>query len=75
MHIHDANRSVFSKIEKDMIDVRQTSQTLIAGLLEIKEEKTINFFTGNRKFYDPRIIKYKETVQRIPERSDEKAGE
>lgn len=28
IHIHDANRVVFSKIEKDMIDVRQISETL-----------------------------------------------
>jgi len=34
-----------------------------------------NIFSSNKRFFDARIVKYKETLQRMPERSYDKPGE
>ena len=59
--------------------MRQYSDTIGIDLTKVKqandEERMKNIFSGNKRFFDARIVKYKETLQRIPERSYDKPGE
>jgi hypothetical protein len=62
-----------------MTELRQYSDTIGIDLTKVKqandEERMKNIFSGNKRFFDARIVKYKETLQRIPERSYDKPGE
>jgi hypothetical protein len=62
-----------------MIDIRQLADTHKADLIKIKSSLDVDILRGavtsSRKFYDPRIIRYKEVMQRIPDRSYEKPSE
>lgn len=69
-HIHEANRVVFGKIERDMTDLRQYSDTINNDLSSFKkstdDNRLKNVFSSNKKFFDARVVKYRETLQRIP---------
>jgi|JI61114C2RNA_FD_contig_71_705883_length_1116_multi_2_in_0_out_0_2 hypothetical protein len=71
-HIHEANRVVFNKIEKDMVEIRQVSETQRIDLSKLKIAYDPDIFKGvvtsTRKFYDPRIIRYREMMQRVGDR-------
>jgi hypothetical protein len=62
-----------------MSELRLYSDTIKVELSETKQskedDKLKNIFSSNKKCFDARIVKYKETLQRIPERSYEKPGE
>ena len=78
-HIHEANRVVFNKIEKDMVEMRQSTEAHRSELIKIKTACDPDIFKGvvtsTRKFYDPRIIRYRELMQRVGDRPYEKGGE
>jgi hypothetical protein len=49
-----------------MSELRQYSDTIKADLTQVKQnkddDKLKNIFSSNKKFFDPRIVKYKEIV-------------
>lgn len=75
--IHDANRFVFNKIEKDMIDIRQQNESIRMDITRLKAsaDNEVKLFTSSKKFYDPRMVKYREFVQKVTDKSYEKPGE
>lgn len=62
-----------------MIDIRQTSESQKIEFAKLKAtcdpDVLKGVITSGRKFYDPRIIRYKEVMQRVSDRPYEKGGE
>jgi predicted nucleic acid-binding Zn-ribbon protein len=61
------------RLRNEINELRQYSDTIKADLSQTKQnkddDKLKSIFSSNKKFFDPRIVKYKETLQRVPERS------
>lgn len=59
--------------------MRQTTETQRTDIVKLKTTCDPDIFKGvvtsTRKFYDPRIIRYRELMQRVSERPYEKGGE
>jgi hypothetical protein len=62
-----------------MIDIRQNADTHKADIAKMKSSLDGDVLRGvvssSRKFYDPRIIRYKEVMQRISDRPFDKPSE
>jgi hypothetical protein len=60
-----------------MVEIRanvETQRTDI-GLLKISADNEVKIFTSSKKFYDPKIVKYREFVQKVTDKPYEKPGE
>jgi hypothetical protein len=62
-----------------MVEIRQSADNYKIDLTKIKSSIDGDILKGavssSRKFYDPRIIRYKEVMQRIPDRPYEKPSD